>query len=290
MNILLKKGLKYILVFALSFALFWGLVWLRGEGSNIAVLVGCPLTFLLTFFCLKLLKGLNEYLVLLFIWLGISILEVPARIMNFSDTLFTLPTHLYWCAGILLGYGVWKTNRWWKIPVLVLTLLVILSAPKFFKHWQHYFNFGSITGSTELVIDQPVVFQTPEGEDILLSDFKGKYLVLDFWHSTCGVCFSRFPNVQEVYDQVKDRSDVELYSVFCRKLNNDETPAMGTQMLQEREYSFPDISIDIKDPVIKELGVSVYPTVFIFDPDGKLIFRGNIMFARKFLQKQGLIR
>jgi len=38
-----------------------------------------------------------------------------------------------------------------------------------------------------------------------ISDFKGKLLILDFWHSWCTVCVAQFPKLKTLQDQFKDK-------------------------------------------------------------------------------------
>ena len=42
--------------------------------------------------------------------------------------------------------------------------------------------------------------KTPEGRDLSLSSFKGKYVVLDFWASWCPDCRKDIPEVQRMYN------------------------------------------------------------------------------------------
>ncbi|MDF1549552.1 MAG: TlpA disulfide reductase family protein, partial [Bacteroidales bacterium] len=44
-----------------------------------------------------------------------------------------------------------------------------------------------------------IVQQTPEGDTIKLSDFKGKYVFVDFWASGCGPCRVAFKGLKETY-------------------------------------------------------------------------------------------
>lgn len=43
-----------------------------------------------------------------------------------------------------------------------------------------------------------------------LSDFKGKYIVLDFWSKTCSSCIAAFPKMEELQQQFKDDIQVLL--------------------------------------------------------------------------------
>ena len=38
-----------------------------------------------------------------------------------------------------------------------------------------------------------------------LADFKGKFILLDFWSSGCGPCIMALPEMREIHEQYKDR-------------------------------------------------------------------------------------
>ena len=47
--------------------------------------------------------------------------------------------------------------------------------------------------------------KTPDGKTVKLSDFKGKYLILDFWASWCPDCRKDAPNLVRMYDKFHKR-------------------------------------------------------------------------------------
>lgn len=219
--------------------------------------------------------------------LGCVILDLPIRIIYFQSTLISLPDSTLKVLAILIAYWVYNIRGiWGKIAVSVLAFALCIWMSYYgYDIWIYKLNYDSFKDKVKEVVQSPLIFQNIEGQDVSIESFKGKYVALDFWSSTCGVCFRKFPQVQELYEQLKVKPNAELYSVFCRMTNRGETAKMGADILHKRGFSFPAISIDMDEPVLKEIGVDGFPTVLIIDPEGKIVFRGNIDTAAKYLER-----
>jgi len=83
-----------------------------------------------------------------------------------------------------------------------------------------------------------------------LSDFKGKYVVLDFWGKNCSVCIAAFPHMEELQGQFKDDIQILLVTkdtdedlVFLSKnssnLKNTKLPIIiGDDILSKRLFPY----------------------------------------------------
>ena len=58
--------------------------------------------------------------------------------------------------------------------------------------------------------------KTPDGKDISLKDFEGKYVLVDFWASWCGPCLREMPNVVKLYKECKGKN----FEIFGVSLDN----------------------------------------------------------------------
>lgn len=66
---------------------------------------------------------------------------------------------------------------------------------------------------TGIGVEAPeMVMQTPDGQTIKLSDFRGKVTMIDFWASWCKPCRMENPNVVRVYNRFKDKG-FEIFGV-----------------------------------------------------------------------------
>lgn len=290
------KAWKITWIFLITFFLQFLFFWLRGGYITVLGLTGFPLSilvFFITYFIVTvwLMKKyetiLPRWSIITTILIGTSCLELSLRVLFLNDALISLPDFIMRILAVIVGisYSFIGNKPGKTILVVCSGLFAIWSSYFGFDLWLNKLNFGTFTGRTEQIVECPVVFQDASGQDIALSDFKGKYLVLDFWNSTCGICFQEFPQVETFYNQFKERKDIEFYSVFCRSAGREETSQTGSDIISQHGYTFPAISLVVGAPELKALGVAYFPTIIIFDRDGKLIFRGNMNDAKDYLSK-----
>lgn len=224
--------------------------------------------------------------------IGSVLLEMPLRIISFASSMVSLPDSIFHVLGIILGYMYYKTTKTFK--VIILSISVVSCVFLYFKGydmWVHKLGYGTFTGK---INDNSRVydfnFQTNIGDTLSLSDFRGKYLLLDCWFTYCGICYREMPEVQKTYDEYKDNPNVKVFSMHStiQEKNRNKSPenyATGTEILKREGFDYPCLSIDIKDSILTELGVEGYPTVLIFDRESKLVFRGSIGNAANYLEK-----
>jgi len=60
--------------------------------------------------------------------------------------------------------------------------------------------------------------KTLDGQPLKLSDFRGKYVLVDFWATWCGPCVAEMPNLKAVYD-AHGRDD--RFVMISLSLDND---------------------------------------------------------------------
>jgi thiol-disulfide isomerase/thioredoxin len=280
-----KKSYFRIALVALLFEL--GTSPLRSINFILCAVVTFILFFILIFFLLKKYRGkLKSEYVLLFSLIGCSFLQLPIRIF-LPSTKISLPDFIFHLLGIILGYLFYKSGRIFRIIILVISLLSCFFL--FFSGydmWLNKLNYKTFTG----IIDNDdrkynLQFQTNTGDTLSLSDYEGKYLLLDCWYTHCGYCYQAMPEMQKLYHKYKGNEKVVISSMHSYIEKEKEDYTSGSQILKKRYYTFPCLAIAIDNPVLKELGVNSYPTVLIFDKQSNLIFRGDIEYAKKRIEK-----
>lgn len=109
------------------------------------------------------------------------------------------------------------------------------------------------------------------GKDINLSDFKGKYLLLEFWGTWCGPCIMSIPHLVEMYDKIKG-DNFELLSIASRE--NGEKNLL--KMIKEKKMVWRHIN-DANGEINSTYGINSWPSCFLIDPQGVIIEVGHPM-------------
>lgn len=107
------------------------------------------------------------------------------------------------------------------------------------------------------------------GKPVSLSDFKGKYVLLDFWASWCGPCRAENPNVVKAFNQYKDKN----FTVLSVSLDQPGKKDAWLEAIHKDGLTWTHVS-DLQfwdNAVAKEYGISAIPQNLLLDPTGKII-------------------
>ena len=105
------------------------------------------------------------------------------------------------------------------------------------------------------------------GDNVALSDLRGRPVVLNFWAGLCPPCRAEMPEFQRFADEYADRAlviGVDLGQFFS--LGNPED---AIKLLNELAVTYPAGYTDDGN-VVRELGVLGLPATFFITADGSL--------------------
>lgn len=106
-----------------------------------------------------------------------------------------------------------------------------------------------------------------DGKPVSLSDYKGKYLFIDFWASWCHPCREENPTVTAAYHKFKGKG-LNILSVSL-----DATRDPWIKAVKQDKLEWPQVSNlkGFKDEVAVKYAITAIPSNFLIDPSGKII-------------------
>ena len=112
------------------------------------------------------------------------------------------------------------------------------------------------------------------GQRLKLSDFKGKFILMDFWGSWCAPCREGNPHLIELYNRYKEKN-FEVIGISC----HDKDVPWRKAITKDGIGIWKNIrdTDEKKETIAHKYAVYSYPTKILLDPDGKIIgrYRGS---------------
>lgn len=109
-----------------------------------------------------------------------------------------------------------------------------------------------------------VTLKDLNGQQISLSDFRGKIVFINFWTTWCLACVIEMPSMEKLHQKFKDKDFVMV------AINLQESASKIKQFYKEYKLTFTTL-LDKTGDVGAGMGIRSIPTTFILDKNGRMI-------------------
>lgn len=118
-------------------------------------------------------------------------------------------------------------------------------------------------------------FQDFAGKSRRLSEFRGKYVLLEFWATWCAPCVAEFPHLKKAYETYRSRG-FEILG-----LNRDESAEAARVMIEKHQISWTQATSEsIESVAVQGFRVQGLPATLLLDPEGRVVSTGAPKEAR----------
>lgn len=119
-----------------------------------------------------------------------------------------------------------------------------------------------------------------DGNEVQLSDYRGKPVVLNFWATWCYYCKVEMPDFDKAYEKYPD---VQFLMVNATD-GVQETMASAKEYIEQEGFRF-DVFFDTELDAVNAYYVTGFPSTFFIDENGSLVTYSSGMLDFETLEK-----
>jgi peroxiredoxin len=103
-----------------------------------------------------------------------------------------------------------------------------------------------------------------DGQNVNLSDYRGKIVILNFWAVWCKYCKEEMPDLNELNKILQKENDAVILAV-----DSEEKPEVVKKYLSDNKINL-HVLLDQSGAVTRTYGIEGFPTTFIINRDGSV--------------------
>jgi peroxiredoxin len=132
-----------------------------------------------------------------------------------------------------------------------------------------------------------MVVETLAGESVTLQDYKGQWVLLDFWATWCKPCIKMMPKLQKLYEAYADTGLV----VLGVSIDDDKARIKKIERFVKKvDVSYPIFSDAKEEPAWHMFNVKVLPAAFLIDPNGQIVAQWTGKIDHKQVEEEVAVR
>jgi thiol-disulfide isomerase/thioredoxin len=114
--------------------------------------------------------------------------------------------------------------------------------------------------------EEPVDFALQQlgGGEVSLSDYRGQWVVVNYWATWCTPCLKEIPELSELN---RERSDLTVLGLAFEDLEDSDFDGF----LEDFDVSYPILKVDVYQPPEPFGAPRVLPTTIILDKEGRAV-------------------
>ena len=127
-----------------------------------------------------------------------------------------------------------------------------------------------------------ITFDNIEGKQITLGDFKGKYVFIDFWSTSCNPCIGEMPYLHELEKKFENKP-IEFISIALERKIGNWKAFLQNNILNSNQFIMLDLN---KNPIWTFIGLSGIPRFVLLDKNSKVIYKNAYRPSNPILEHQ----
>lgn len=117
---------------------------------------------------------------------------------------------------------------------------------------------------------EPIDFSLHDlkGKARTLSEFRGKWVVVNYWATWCPPCVDEIPELVKFHDRHHDKDAVVI------GINYEDIPQPQLRAFVDEYFiSYPVLQVEDMRPAHEQLDVGGLPTTYVISPEGEVVAR-----------------